>query len=99
MTVRRRRLEGRGCRVGRFFGFLLWPLCFVIVGLRSEVLQCLEYAGLMAAEVGGGEEQLGEDVTSRCNGSLYGRSVGVSVCVKWTLRSGGTAEGVDSRRK
>jgi hypothetical protein len=40
------------------------------------------------AEVGGGEEQLGGDVTSRCNASLYGRSVGVSVCVKWTLRSG-----------
>jgi hypothetical protein len=49
------------------------------------------------AEVGGGEERLGEDVTSRCNGSLYGQLVGVSVCAKLTLRSGGTAEGADSR--
>ena len=61
--VRRRRLEGRGCRVGRFFGFLLWPLCFVIVGLRSEVLQFLEDAGFKVAKVCGGEEQLGDDVT------------------------------------
>jgi hypothetical protein len=63
VTVRRRRLEGRGCRVGRFFGFLLWPLCFVIVGLRSEVLQFLEDAGFKVAKVCGGEEQLGDDVT------------------------------------
>ena len=63
MTVRRRRLEDRGCRVGRFFGFLLWPLCFVIVGLRSEVLQFLEDAGFKFAKVCGGEEQLGDDVT------------------------------------
>jgi hypothetical protein len=74
-------------------------LCFVIVGLRSEVLQCLEYAGLKVAEVGGGEEQLGDDVTSRCNASLCGRSVGVSVYAGRTLHSGGTAEGVDSRGK
>jgi hypothetical protein len=51
VIVRRRRLEGRGCRVGRFFGFLRWPLCFVIASLRSEVLQNLEYAGSKVAEV------------------------------------------------
>jgi hypothetical protein len=68
-------------------------------GLRSEVLQSLEYAGFKFAEVGGGEERLGEDVTSRCNGSLYERSVGVSVCAKLPLHSGDTAEGLDSRCK
>lgn len=99
MSVRRRRLEGRECRVGRSVGFLLWPLCFVTVDLRSAVLQCLEYTGLTAAEVGGRERQLGEDVTGQRNGSLYRCSVGVSVCAKWTLHSGSTAEGVDSRRK
>jgi hypothetical protein len=97
VTVRRQRLEGRGYRVGRFFGFLRWPLCFVRASLRSEVLQNLEYAGFKVAEVGGGEERLGEDVISRCNGSLYERSVGVSVCAKLTLHSRGTAEGLDSR--